>query len=186
MKEKIKRAIEVLKSGGLILYPTNTVWGIGCDATNKEAVDKIYNLKKRKLSKSFITLVSSKIMLEKIVIDMPKIASDLIELTEEPLTIVYEKVQGISKNAVAKNGSCAIRVTKNIFCKELINKFKKPIISTSANISNENNPRSFKDINPTILNRVDYIVNLQQIKNQTNQPSKIILLKNNGEIKLIR
>jgi L-threonylcarbamoyladenylate synthase len=185
MKEEIYKALEVLKAGGIILYPTDTVWGIGCDASNSDAVQKIYALKQRTEAKALITLVSNEVMLERTVIGMPEIAWELLEASDTPLTIIYEQVKGIAKNALAEDGSCAIRLPKNDFCQRLAQRLGKPLISTSANISESPTPKSFQDIDAVILSGVDYVVNLQQ--NESSQkPSSIIQLKNNGQIKIIR
>ena len=186
MNEELQKTVEVLNRGGLILYPTDTVWGIGCDATNTKSVEKVYALKKRTDAKAMITLVASEIMLERTVIDIPEIAWDLIETAEKPLTIIYEKVKGIAKNVMATDGSCAIRLPKDEFCKKLIHRFGKPIISTSANTSGMPTAQSFHHIETSILSGVDYVVNLRQQETDKNTPSNIVLLKNNGEIKIIR
>ncbi len=186
MREEIKKTVEVLRNGGIILYPTDTIWGIGCDANNEEAVQKIYQLKNRQESKALITLVGSETMLERAVKDMPEIAWDLIEASDNPLTIIYESVKGIAQNALAEDGSCGIRLVKDKFCQELIKQFKKPIISTSANISNQASPDIFKEIDTAILNKVDYVVNFNQNSATKSSPSSIIALKNDGTIKIIR
>mgnify|MGYP001471420097 CR=1 FL=1 len=185
MKKELYNALEILKKGGLILYPTDTIWGIGCDASNSDAIEKIYNLKQREEAKALITLVGNEVMLDRTVVDMPKIAWELLEATDTPLSIIYDKVTGIAKNALGDDGSCAIRLPKNNFCQQLIQKLGKPIISTSANISKKPTPISFEDIAPLILSGVDYVVNLQ--KNKSNKKSsRIIQLKNDGQIKIIR
>ena len=186
MKEEFQQAVSVLREGGIILYPTDTVWGIGCDASNPEAVKKVYELKNRADSKALITLVASEIMLERTVIDIPNIAWDLIDAAQNPLTLIYEKVTGIADNAIAKDGSCAIRLPNDQFCQHLVQRLGKPLISTSANTSGNPTPKSFQDIEPSILSGVDYVVNLRQQEESKNPPSSIILLKNNGEIKIIR
>ena len=186
MREEIQQALSVLREGGIILYPTDTVWGIGCDASNPEAVKKVYDLKNRADSKALITIVSSEVMLERTVIDMPDIAWDLIDAAEKPLTIIYQEVKGIAHNAIAEDGSCAIRLPKDNFCQQLVQRLGKPLISTSANTSGTPTPQSFQDIEPSILSGVDYVVNLRQQEECKNTPSSIILLKKNGEIKIIR
>ena len=186
MREEIQQALSVLREGGIILYPTDTVWGIGCDASNSEAVKKVYDLKNRADSKALITIVASEVMLERTVIDMPDIAWDLIDAAEKPLTIIYQEVKGIAHNAIAEDGSCAIRLPKDNFCQQLAQRLGKPLISTSANTSGTPTPQSFQDIEPSILSGVDYVVNLRQQEECKNTPSSIILLKNNGEIKIIR
>ena len=186
MREEIQQALSVLREGGIILYPTDTVWGIGCDASNPEAVKKVYDLKNRADSKALITIVASEVMLERTVIDMPDIAWDLIDAAEKPLTIIYQEVKGIAHNAIAEDGSCAIRLPKDNFCQQLVQRLGKPLISTSANTSGSPTPQSFQDIEPSILSGVDYVVNLHQQEKCKNTPSSIIMLKNNGEIKIIR
>ena len=186
MIDEIQQAKNVLIEGGLILYPTDTVWGIGCDASNPEAVKKVYDLKNRADTKALITLVASEVMLERTVIDIPEIAWDLIDAAEKPLTIIYQEVKGIAHNAIAEDGSCAIRLPKDNFCQQLVQRLGKPLISTSANTSGTPTPQSFNDIEPSILSGVDYVVNLRQQEECKNTPSSIILLKNNGEIKIIR
>ena len=186
MKQEIQKALTTLREGGLILYPTDTVWGIGCDASNPEAVKKVYNLKNRVDSKALIILVASEVMLERTIIDIPDIAWDLIDSAEKPLTIIYQKVKGIAHNAIAEDGSCAIRLPKDNFCQQLVQRLGKPLISTSANTSGFLTPQSFQDIETSILSGVDYVVNLRQQEESKNTPSSIISLKNNGEIKIIR
>ena len=180
ISNEYKNTLRVLKSGGIILYPTDTIWGIGCDATNEEAIKKIFNIKRREESKALISLVSSKNQLKRIVTEIPK-----IDITSSPTTVVYPKVNGISKLAISSNGSAAIRITKDTFCKKLIDKFSKPIISTSANISGEDYPKKFSEISNDILTKVDYIVKLKQNIKMIS-PSKIILICENGKIKKIR
>ena len=186
MKEDIQNCLDILRSGGLILYPTDTVWGIGCDASNQDAIQKIFNLKGRSSSKALIVLMDSEVMLERTVVNMPDIAWDLIETTDKPLTIIYDQVKGIATNAIADDGSCGIRLAKDSFCEQLIKRFGKPIISTSANVSGEKTPIDFSSISDSILEGVDFIVNYRQNENTKQQASNIIKLKNNGEIKIIR
>lgn len=186
MEQEIIRCLEVLRKGGTILYPTDTVWGIGCDATNKNAVEKIFKLKQRTEAKSLIVLIDHENLLNKYVRDVPGPAWELIELATKPLTIIYDKVGGLADNVIAENGSAGIRVTTDAFCKKLIYKFGKPIVSTSANISNSPAPKNFRDINPIILQNVDYVVNLRQEENNNLPPSTIIKLGTSGDIKIIR
>ena len=186
MINEIQQAQRILIEGGLILYPTDTVWGIGCDASNPESVKKVYDLKNRADSKALITLVASEVMLERTVIDMPDLAWDLIDAADKPLTIIYQEVKGVAHNAIAEDGSCAIRLPKDNFCQQLVQRLGKPLISTSANTSGTPTPQSFNDIEPSILSGVDYVVNLRQQDKSKNTPSSIILLKKNGEIKIIR
>ena len=185
MQEEINKCIEILSNGGLILYPTDTVWGIGCDATNEEAVAKIYALKKRANTKTMICLVANDFMLEKHVSAVPEVAYDIIDLATKPTTIVYDAPKGVAKNLVAEDNTLAIRIASDKFCQYLINKFKKPIVSTSANITGEPTPQTFKEISGAILKGVDYVVNLHQDKN-SETPSSIIKLGNDGVVKIIR
>jgi L-threonylcarbamoyladenylate synthase len=186
MEDEIKNALEVLKKGGTILYPTDTVWGIGCDARNKEAVNKVFKIKQRAEYKSMVTLVCDEKMLNRYVKDVPAIAWDLIETAERPLTIIFPDARMLAENVIAADGSVGIRLVKDEFCKNLIHRFGKPIVSTSANISGEPAPSGFKEIKLDILNKVDYIVNLRQKETNNTQPSTIIKIAMNGEFKIIR
>ncbi|ADV47659.1 translation factor SUA5 [Cellulophaga algicola DSM 14237] len=185
MQEEINKCIEILSKGGLILYPTDTVWGIGCDATNEEAVAKIYALKKRENTKTMICLVANDFMLEKHVSAVPEVAYDIIDLATKPTTIVYDNPKGVAKNLVAEDNTLAIRVASDKFCQYLISNFKKPIVSTSANIAGETTPQTFQEISIAILKGVDYVVNLHQDQN-SGTPSSIIKLGNDGVVKIIR
>jgi L-threonylcarbamoyladenylate synthase len=186
MNQEIKKCLDILRTGGIILYPTDTVWGIGCDASNPIAVKKVYKIKERDESKSLIVLAANEVMLERTVVEIPEVAWQLIEVSNRPLSIIYENVKGIANNAIAENGSCAIRIVQDEFCQKLITQFRKPIISTSANISGEPTPKSYKDISPSILKKVDYVVDFNREKTTNPLPSNIIELKNNGSIKIIR
>ena len=186
MKQEIQNAFEILRKGGIILYPTDTVWGIGCDATNEEAVKRIYEIKKRTDSKSMLVLLDSENSLMSYVHIVPEMAWKLIEVTDKPLTIIYPTDHNIAKNFIAKDGSLGIRITKDEFCKKLIKKFKKPLVSTSANIAGEKNPNNFAEISETIKNSVDYIVDWRRSETKKNKPSSIIKLETNNEIKIIR
>ena len=186
MKEDIQNCLNTLREGGIILYPTDTVWGIGCDASNTQAIQKIYDLKGRTSSKAFITLVGSEVMLERTVINIPEIAWHLIESANRPLTLIYDEVKGIAPNVVAEDGSCGIRLAKDTFCQQLIQRLGKPIISTSANVSGEETPKDFRSISDTVLKGVDFVVNYRQNEVTSQKSSNIIKLKNNGEIKIIR
>lgn len=185
MITEIENAITILKRGGLILYPTDTVWGIGCDATNPEAVEKVFKLKNRNDKKSLICLVSDFKMLNEYVEDVPEVAYDILKYAEKPTTIIYDDPIRIAENLIAEDNSLAIRVTKDVFCKKLIQKLRKPLVSTSANISGSKTPQSYAEIDPLILNGVDYIVNLQRSK-KSGKPSAIIKLKNDGSVTVIR
>ena len=182
---EVNQCYDILTKGGLILYPTDTVWGIGCDATNAAAVEKIYALKQRSNSKTMICLVANDFMLEQHVEKVPELAYDIIDLATKPTTIVYDSPKGVAANLIANDNTLAIRVANDQFCQYLIKKFKKPIVSTSANIAGQPTPNSFKEISNEILKGVDYIVNLYRDKiNST--PSSIIMLGNDGTVKVIR
>lgn len=181
MQKEINTCINVLKQGGTILYPTDTIWGIGCDATNIEAVEKIKKIKNRTAQKSLIILVDTRSRLKTIIntkynINYPNL---------KPTTIIYPKVYKIAKNILAEDGSCGIRIPEDEFCKKLIKQFGYPITSTSANISREGTPRKFSEINQAILKDVDYIVNLRR-EEIMETPSKIIKIDDIGNIKVIR
>ena len=178
MKEEIKNCVNVLTNGGIILYPTDTIWGIGCDATNEEAVKKIYELKKRSKNKAEYANIY------KLLDQVSPNAYDYMN-TSEPTTVIFDNVKNISKHAIAKDGSAAIRLANDIFCKKIINKLGKPIISTSANISGEKNPKSFAEINEDLKKNVDYIVNLRQ-EEIMETPSSIIKIYDDGKIEKIR
>jgi len=181
MYKEINNCITTLKKGGVILYPTDTIWGIGCDATNKKAVEKIKKIKKRQDDKSFIVLVDTLSQLRNITKKNYNIKND----SKKPTTIIYPKVYGIANNILANDGSCGIRVVKDIFCQKLIKKFGVPITSTSANISGNKNPKNFSEVDIHILNNVDYIVNLRREEFMEN-PSRIIKINNLDKIEIIR
>ncbi len=185
MQQEIKKAIEVLKNGGLILYPTDTVWGIGCDATNQDAVKKVFQLKQRTDAKALICLVADERMLQKYVKQVPQAALDIIAITNKPTTIIYDQAQHLAPNLIANDGSVAIRVPDHDFCYQLTRKLNGAIVSTSANISGQPTPKSFKEISQEVLKGVDYIVNLHREK-KCDQPSSIIKLSNNGVVQIIR
>lgn len=179
-------AIETLEQGGLILYPTDTVWGIGCDATNPTAVEKVYTLKRRTDAKALISLVDSEYKVERLMDEVPPLAYDLIELATEPLTIIYPRVKGLAPNLLAADGSAAIRVCSEPFCRDLCKLFRKPIVSTSANISGSPTPRYFGEISSEICQGVDYLVKYRQDDTTSHTPSHIIKLEVNGTFVLIR
>ena len=180
MIDEIFKVIKVLKNGGTILYPTDTIWGIGCDATNEQAVSKIFDIKKRIESKALISLVEDKNHLLKITNKVPEEAE-----RKKPTTIIYNNISNLASNLKAQDGSAAVRIVQDNFCQKLIKKFKKPIISTSANISGKNSPTQFSEISEEIKNNVDYIVNLR--KNEImNISSSIIKINKDGSIQRIR
>jgi len=186
MIEDVKAALVVLQKGGVILYPTDTIWGLGCDACNEEAVRKIYDIKNRVDSKSMLVLMENAALLERYVEEVPEIAYDLIELTDKPLTIIYDGAKNLAKNLVAEDGSIGIRLTTEQFSSDLIRRFKRPIVSTSANISGKPSPACFAEIAQEIIDSVDYVVKYRQDDNQKAIPSSIIKLGKGGEIKIIR
>lgn len=186
MEEDIKKALEVLQKGGTILYPTDTIWGIGCDATNAEAVKKIYEIKEREDSKSMIVLVDDASRILSYIDTMPEIAWDLIELTDKPLTIIYPGAKNLASNLISAQKTIGIRVTNETFTKKLIQRFRRPIVSTSANISGNQSPSNFDQITEIIKSRVDYIVNYRQEDTTKYKPSSIIELGARGEVKIIR
>jgi L-threonylcarbamoyladenylate synthase len=186
MEKEIAQCVKVLKKGGTILYPTDTVWGVGCDATNEEAVEKIYRLKKRINLKSLIILLDNPGSISKYVTTIPDIAWDLMNGVEKPLTIIYPNAKNLPKNVMASDNSIAIRIVKEEFCNRLIKAFGKPIVSSSANISGERPPVVFKFVSQEIINGVDYVVNLYQDRLQEIKPSRIIKLNEKGEFNIIR
>jgi len=185
MDIEINNALNTLKKGGIILYPTDTIWGIGCDATNAEAIDRVYKLKNRDDSKALICLVDGYRMLEQHIENVPEVAYDILKNTFKPTTVIYDQPIRIAGNLVAADNTLAIRVVKNNFCQQLIKKLKRPLVSTSANVSGMPSPKSFKDISPEILNGVDYVVNIQKEKSGS-KPSSIIKLSNSGVVTIIR
>ena len=187
MEIQIKKAAEVIKAGGTILYPTDTIWGIGCDATNPEAVKKVFEIKRREESKSFVTLVCDLDMLARYVKEIPEAALDLIEVNDTPMTIIYPEATHLASNVIAEDGSVGIRIPMNEFCRQLCFRLRKPIVSTSANISGENPPKGFKNIDQRIKDSVDYIVHpSMEEKTSTHKASQIIKLSADGQIQIIR
>jgi L-threonylcarbamoyladenylate synthase len=186
MDEEIKKSCEMLKKGGIILYPTDTIWGIGCDATNEEAVKRIYKIKQRSDSKSLLVLLDALEKLDYYVADVPEIVSDLVTLSDKPLSIILSGAMNLAPNLIAEDGSIGIRITKEPFSQKLCRRFGKPIVSTSANISGEPSPANFSKISDAILRSVDYVVNYRREETQESQPSGIIQIGKGGLIKIIR
>ena len=186
MKEDINRSLDALKHGGVILYPTDTIWGLGCDATNSKAVERIYQIKERESGKSMLILVDYPARVERYVEIMPDVAWDLIDVADKPLTIIYPQAKHLADNLIAYDGSIGIRVVKDSFCQQLITRFKKPIVSTSANYSIHAPPANFSEIEPKIIDSVDYVVKWRQNETRKSKPSGIIKLGPNGEVKVIR
>ena len=182
----IKAAVEVMRQGGVILYPTDTVWGIGCDATNPEAVEKVFKIKHRQDSKALICLVDSEARLQRYVRNVPNVAWDIIELATKPVTLILDEAVNLANNLVAEDGSVAMRVTREPFSNQLCYRFQKPIVSTSANISGEPAAANFKDIAPELLEAVDYVCTSRRQEKKPHTPSSIIRLKQDGEVEVIR
>lgn len=185
-KEDLRSALEALKAGKIILYPTDTVWGIGCDATNAQAVNRIYKLKQRTDSKSMLVLVGNEGQLERTVEEVPETARMLLEVAENPLTIIYDQPKGLASNLLAEDGSVGIRITNELFSRTLCERLQIPIVSTSANISGCKTPRLFDEISPEIKEGVDYIVKYRRNDRSSSKPSNIIKVSDNGVIKIIR
>lgn len=186
MDNDINAALDILVKGGLILYPTDTIWGIGCDATNEEAVNKIYDLKKRADTKSMLVLVDSIARLEQYIQQIPEVAYELLEVADKPLTIIYPNAKNLASNLLALDRSIGIRLVKDEFCQKLIMRLKRPIVSTSANLSGEKSPGAFSEIPQEIKAGIDYIVKWRQHESKPGQPSSIIKLGLEGEIEIIR
>ena len=185
-KEDLNQALETLKSGGLILYPTDTIWGIGCDATNPEAVEKIFALKGRDKGKSMIILLGNDNQLQSYVSEVPEVAYELLEATDKPLTIIYSKAKNLAANVVAEDGSIGIRVVNHPFCEQLLQRFRKPIVSTSANVSGEASARNFVEVSDEIVNGVDYVVKFGQQDPSNGTASTIMKLDPSGKFEFIR
>ena len=187
MEKEILAAIEVLRAGGLILYPTDTVWGIGCDATNAEAVEKIYKLKQSENKTSMIVLCRDADMIVRYVNKAPGIAFEVMEMSEKPLTLILQGAVGVAANLIPEEGTLGVRVPNHEFCQQLIRKFGKPIVSTSANISGEPTPmKGLKDVSREIIDGVDFVVNPRFQGRPTCQPSSIIAFGEGGEVEIIR
>jgi len=187
MKEDIKAALEVLRSGGVILYPTDTVWGLGCDATNELAVQRIYDIKKRADNKSMILLVDHPGRISGYIDEIPEIAFEVIDLAETPLTVILEGAKNLAPNVINRDDqSVGFRVVKESFCYNLIQQFKKPIVSTSANFSGEPTPALFEEIDPELMLAANYVVKYRQDDTVRTKPSGIIKIGKNGIVKVIR
>jgi L-threonylcarbamoyladenylate synthase len=182
---EVHNAFEVIKNGGIILYPTDTVWGVGCDATNPEAIAKIYALKQREDSKSMIVLMNGDKMMYNVFSAIPDLAWDLWDLSEKPTTLILDNPRNIAENLIANDKTLGVRIIKEPFCFKLLERMKKPIVSTSANISGLETPKTFKEISPEIIKGVDYVVNLHRDKVCKN-PSTIIKLSLDNQVKVIR
>ncbi|MBE9603020.1 L-threonylcarbamoyladenylate synthase [Pedobacter sp. MC2016-24] len=186
LRTEIDKALAVLKAGGVILYPTDTIWGLGCDATNEAAVAKINAIKGRAEDKSLIILLDSDAKLQSYVTEIPEVAYELIEYTEQPLTLVLSGAKNLAKNVINADGSIGVRIVKHDFCEQLIQRFRKPITSTSANLSGQPAPRFFDDIADEIKAAVDHIVDWEQELKVDKRPSTIMKLSPGGQFSFIR
>jgi L-threonylcarbamoyladenylate synthase len=186
LKDEVNKALKVVQDGGIILYPTDTIWGIGCDATNTEAVQKVFALKQRAESKSMIILVDTDNKLQSYITEVPEIAYQLIEFAENPLTLVMPGARNLSPALIAEDGSVGIRVSNHPFCQQLIQRLRKPIVSTSANISGQPSPEYFGRIDQEIIDGVDYVVDIDQHSMEKKAPSTIMRLDPNGSFEFIR
>lgn len=185
INSEVHKAFEVIQNGGIILYPTDTVWGIGCDATNAEAVKKIYTLKQREESKSMIVLMNGEKMMYNVFKDIPETAWQIMDLSEKPTTLILDNPRNVAANIIAEDKTLGIRLVKEPFCFKLMERMKKPLVSTSANISGQPTPKSFKEISAEIIKGVDYVVNLHHEK-ICDKPSTIIKLTLDNQVKIIR
>ncbi|MDR9400943.1 MAG: L-threonylcarbamoyladenylate synthase [Psychroflexus sp.] len=185
MDKEINECLSALKKGQTIVYPTDTVWGIGCDATNASAVDKVFDMKNRPPKKAMICLVANFKMLQEYVEEVPEVAFEILKNTEKPTTIVYEKPIRIAENLINEDDTIGIRVVNHAFCRKLIQKFRRPIVSTSANISGQTTPKTFNEISEDILSKAGYVVNLHRNKMNT-RPSTVIKVMNDARVEVIR
>lgn len=184
--DDLKHCLDVLKKGGIILYPTDTIWGIGCDATNAVAVEKIFTIKSREESKSLLILVNGIDMMERYVRDVPMIAYELAQVSDDPLTIIYPEGRNLAPGVCAGDGSVGIRICHDDFCTDLIDRFRKPIVSTSANTSGKPSPQFFAEIEKAITEKVDYVVKHRQEDRSKKSPSPVIKLNADGTVNIIR
>jgi L-threonylcarbamoyladenylate synthase len=184
--EDLRQSLYVLIKGGIILYPTDTIWGLGCDATNQEAVEKIFKIKKRRESKSLIILVNGFTMLERYVKKIPDIAYEILDASDKPMTIIYPEGKNLAPAVYGEDGSVGARICGDDFCNELITRFRKPVVSTSANYSESPSPSDFSGIENEIIRAADYVVKYRQTDLNKNTPSSVIKVDDNGVIKIIR
>ncbi|UUV21105.1 L-threonylcarbamoyladenylate synthase [Paenimyroides aestuarii] len=185
INKEVHQAFEVIKNGGIILYPTDTVWGLGCDATNEEAVKKIYELKKREESKSMIVLVNNDRLLYHVFKNIPQVAFDILDCAEKPTTLVLDEPRNVEKNLIADDNSLGIRIVNTPFVFKLVERMKRPLVSTSANISGDVTPTRFSEISQEIISGVDYVVQLDQDK-ICKKSSTVIKLTNDAQVKILR
>ncbi|MBN1107778.1 MAG: threonylcarbamoyl-AMP synthase [Bacteroidales bacterium] len=185
-EDDIKNSLKCLREGGVILYPTDTIWGLGCDPTDPIAVQKVFSIKKRAESRSLIILVNSTEMLARYVKEVPATAFELISVSDSPLTIVYPEGKNLAPGVCGEDGSVAIRVCREPFCSELISRFRKPLISTSANISGNSAPANFSEIDNSVISQAAYVVRYRQEDLQKSQPSSVIQIYSDGSLKILR
>ncbi len=185
MQQEIQNAFEVIQNGGIILYPTDTVWGIGCDATNAGAVSKIYQLKKRAETQSMIVLMNGEKMMYNVFREIPEVAWQILDLSENPTTLILDNPRNVAPNVIGADRTLGIRLVREPFCYKLMERMKKPLVSTSANVSGQPTPKSFAEISPEIIAGVDYVVNLHRDK-ISGKPSTIIKLTADSQVKIIR
>ena len=185
-EEDIRKAVEVLRKGGVILYPTDTVWGIGCDATNSEAVKRVYDIKQRDDSKALICLVDSDARLQRYICKVPDVAWQLLDCCDKPTTVILDGAVNLAENLIAEDGSVGIRITQEPFSKELCFRFQKALVSTSANISGEPAAQNYPDIDPKIIEAVDYVCWSRRQEHKPHKPSSIIKLTEDGQVTIIR
>ncbi len=186
IREEVEKSVALLKQGKILLYPTDTIWGIGCDATNTKAISRIFKLKNRQEQKSMIVLLDSADKLKQYVEDVPAIAYDLIENAASPITIVFSKAKKLPKKLIASDGTIAIRIVHGDYCAEVIKQLGHPLVSTSANISGEPSPQTFQQISEIIKERVDYVVGIHQSHIHTIRPSTLIKLEESGTFSILR
>lgn len=187
MDEDIRRASEIIRKGGVILYPTDTIWGIGCDASNEEAVRRVYSIKRRADSKALIVLLGSEDELWRYVDDVPDIALELIEVSDRPTTVIYDRGRNLAQSVLADDGSVAVRVTREKFSAKLCRACRRPLVSTSANISGEKSPLTFRQISDEIISQVDYVVSFRRDEEDEDvRPSVIIKISSDSTFKIIR
>jgi L-threonylcarbamoyladenylate synthase len=184
--EDIKDSLITLRNGGIILYPTDTIWGIGCDATNLSAIEKIFRIKSRDKNKSLIILVNGQQMLERYVSDIPEIISELTSVSDSPLTIIYPYGKNLAEGVCSEDGSVGIRICHDEFCAELISRFRKPIVSTSANFSGNPAPENFSEIDMAVIEAVDFVVKYRQDDRRKHSVSPVIKTEQDGTFKIIR
>ncbi|HTI60651.1 L-threonylcarbamoyladenylate synthase [Mucilaginibacter sp.] len=186
LRDEVAKALKIVQDGGIILYPTDTIWGIGCDATNTDAVKRIYELKQRDEAKSMIILLDTENRLESYIKEVPQVAYELIEFAENPLTLVMPGAKNISPAIISEDGSVGIRVARHDFCRQLIQRLRKPLVSTSANISGRPSPQNFNQVDPEIIGGVDYVVDLEQQNTELKKPSTIMRLQPDGRFEFLR